>query len=973
MVKALAVFLPLLGAFVNAWLPGKHPKASRFVSYIILTAGLGFVVMLSLQLGAWNLEDLSDSVIFHSGVGVPPLSINLEITAGGTLVAIAMYLAVIFSIHRFALHTPKSQPLILAMLTASLGLLFATDIFNSFVFLEIGSIATIGLTAASKCGSRWEAAIKVALVSGLVTILYLLAVAVLYRSTGMLTLQALGTLTGGSAVLVSILLLTVIVTELKAFPLTGWGLDFYQGASSNVAGLYSATWSLAVLMWAARVLPLLPIGNPIIYAWIGAGGLVLSQLAGLRAGSAGRILGYSTSAYASLLLVAAGTLTGAFYTQTVLILMVFSSLAKFSLFMLGNPWKNRRWSGYGTILMLAPVLLLAGIPPLPVFWAKFAFLGYLASNFTVIFYAVLAGLFLEAVYLFRFWADRSEKIQLKPFSKPSATAGVFVILIAAVWITRLLWTQLDFSGSIVTSSTLRVIFHVLFGAGTLLCLPGVFNRIGSERNYWFWLLISGASLTLLPAAGNGITFYILWEISAFAAVVGVSRGSGARNGAFWYAVFASFSGYLLLAGILLSRGSFVMAGLPALLMTLAALVKLGQFGTHLWNVRTYPAAPGTMPAYLSGTASKAAVLLLVAVALNATGGALPWGRVMAWAGALTALAGAVLAALAPDYKKLLAYASVSQIGYILVGLGLASILGWTAAIYHTIHHMIFKMALFLGAASVLYRTGTTRFNNLGGLVKKMPLTFAFTLIAVISFAGVPPLAGFGGKWLLYNGLIEAGWLPILIVAMFASVVAFLYSYRLLHGVFLGQLSPKNAHAKEAPLTLLLPQGLLAASIMVLGFKPTLLLNILVPVLKAIPGLSGLAPVIQGDMVLTIMGTWNAWMVGIMVMVVFGIAFVFYWISGHKPKYVGQLDIGFAGEMPPSADEVHYSNNFYRPYERALAFLPRIHAEKLFHGVSKTFSMLGDGVRMLFTGDGRTYLAHSLLFLVLLFVFLNGGM
>jgi formate hydrogenlyase subunit 3/multisubunit Na+/H+ antiporter MnhD subunit len=380
-----------------------------------------------------------------------------------------------------------------------------------------------------------------------------------------------------------------------------------------------------------------------------------------------------------------------------------------------------------------------------------------------------------------------------------------------------------------------------------------------------------------------------------------------------------------------------------------------------------------MPAYLSGTSSKAAVLLLVAVALNATGGALPWGRVIAWMGVLTALAGAVLAALAPDYKKLLAYASVSQIGYILVGIGLASILGWTAAIYHTIHHMIFKMALFLGAASVIYRTGTSRFNNLGGLVKKMPWTFAFTLIAVISFAGVPPLAGFGGKWLLYNALIEAGWLPILVVGMFASVVAFLYSYRLLHGVFLGQLSPRNAHAKEGPLPILLPQGLLAAAIMVLGFKPTLLLNILVPAVKAIPGLSGLAPVIQGDMVLTTMGTWNAWMVGLMVMVVFGLAFVLYWISGHRPKYVGQLDIGFAGEMPPSADEVHYSNNFFRPYKRALAFLPRIHAEKIFQSVSRSFNILGDGVRMLFTGDGRTYLAHSLLFLVLLFVFLNGGM
>ena len=971
MVKALAVFLPLLGAFINAWLPGKSPKASRVVSYVLLTAGLTAVVVLSLQLDAWNLNDLSNSVILRTGVGNPPLSINLEITAGGTLAAIVMYAATIFSLHRFTSATPKNQPLILAMLTASLGLIFATDVFNSFVFLEIGSIVAIGLTAACKCGSRWEAAIKAALVSGLVTILYLLAVTVLYRSTGMLTLEALGTLTGGSAILVAILLLTVIVTEIKAFPLTGWGLDFYQGTSSIVAGLYSATWSLAVLLWAAKVLPLLPISNPVIYAWIGAAGLVLSQLAGLRASSSGRIMGYSTSAYASLLLVAAGTTSGALYTQTVIVLMVFSSLAKFSLFMLGDPEKKDSWSGYGTMLFLIPVLLLAGIPPFPIFWAKFAFLTHLASSFPVIFYAVLAGLFLEAVYLFRFWSQRSQKTAEKSPAKPSTFAAILLILVSTVWVTKMSWGALDFSGSVIAFPGIRDIFYALFAGGTLLCLPGVFNKIGREKNYWLWLLVSGASLIALPSAGNGLTFFLLWEISAFAAVIGVSKGIGATKGTFWYAVFASLSGYLLLAGILLSRGSFVMTGLPALLLTIAALVKMGQFGTHLWNIRAYPVAPGTFPAFLSGTSSKASVLLLVAVALG-TSGALPWGRILAWTGALTALATAVLAALAPDYRKMLAYASVSQLGYIIMGLGLASILGWTAALYHAIHHLIFSMALFLGAAGVVYRTGTSEFNNLGGLIKKMPWTFAFTLIAVISFASIPPLAGFGGKWLLYNGLIEQGWLPVLIVGMFASVVAFLYSFRLLHGVFLGQLSPKNAHATEAPLTLLLPQAILAMLIMVLGFKPTILLNYLVPVIKEVPGLSGLAPVIQGDMVLTTMGTWNAWMVGLMVVGFFGLVFVFYWVSGHKPKYVGQLDLGFAGEMPPSADEVHYSNNFFRPYSRALSCLPKIHAEKIFKSVTKIFNMLGDGVRILFTGDGRTYLAHSLLFLLLLFVFLKGG-
>ena len=331
-----------------------------------------------------------------------------------------------------------------------------------------------------------------------------------------------------------------------------------------------------------------------------------------------------------------------------------------------------------------------------------------------------------------------------------------------------------------------------------------------------------------------------------------------------------------------------------------------------------------------------------------------------------------MAALSSDYKKVLAYASVSQIGYILVGLGLASVLGWTAAIYHTFNHFLFKTVLFLGAAGVIFRTGTSDYNRLGGLVRRMPFTFTFTLISVIAFAGVPPLSGFGGKWLLYNGLIEAGWLPVALIAMFASVVAFLYAFRLLHAVFLGQLSSANSRTREAPLALLIPQGLLTAALMVFSFRPTLFLQHIVPAIASLPGLKGAAPSINGTLVTTAIGSWDAWAVGMMVMGLFGFAFVFYWLSGKRPKHVGQLDIGFAGELPPSPEEVHYAGNFFKPYRRALAFLPRIHAGKLFSGITDIFKIAGDMVRAIFTGDARTYLAHSLIFLVIFFFWLRGG-
>ncbi len=971
MVIALAVFLPLMGAFATAWLAHRSTSISLAVSRVFLLGGLGALIALSIQLEAWDLGDLHRSVVLHTGVMEPPLSIDLEVTAWAALAAMAVYAGALLGIGRLSARNSRIQPLILSLVTASLGLMFATDLFNSFVFIEIGSIITVGLAAACRCRRRWEVALKVALVSGLVTILYLLAVVVTYRTTGELRLMALGSVVGFPALLVSGLMLTVIMTEIKAFPLSGWGLDFYQGVGPGFAAVYSATWSLAVLIWSAKVLPMLPLPDPGLLAWIGAGGLLLGQLAGLRSDHPGRMMGYSTAAYASVLLVLAGTVTGPDYLSLTLVLLVFAGLSKFAVFMMARPLGEDPWKDVSGLLLLLPVLCITGIPPLPVFWAKLKMLVILGEHSPLLLGTVVAGLFLEAVYLLRLWSGRTGRATSRTGSLLPVSAAL-LIAGGSVWLTAGWWEGLSLSGMLISSPFIRGLFISIFAGGTLLCFPGVFNRVRGERSYWIWMSISGAVLTLLPMAGNSITFYVLWEISAFSAVIAVSRGRNPFGGTFWFSVFAAAAGFLLLTSVVVSRGPVAAPGLPVVLSAFAALLKMGQMGAHLWTVRAYSTAPATMPAFLAGTSSKAAVLLLVVIAMWSGTSLLPIGTLLAWAGVLTALGMAVMASLQSDYRKVLAYASVSQLGYILAGLGLVSVLGWTAALYHTLHHFLFKTVLFLGAAGVIWRTGTSDYNRLGGLVRRMPLTFAFTLVSVISFAGVPPLAGFGGKWLLYNALIEAGMLPLALVAMFASVVAFLYAFRLLYAVFLGQLSGRHTDVREAPLTLLVPQAILTAAVMIISFRPTLLLDRLVPALGSVPGLHGSVPAVDGTMVTTVLGSWDAWSVGMMVMGLFGFAFVFYWLSGKRPTHVGQLDIGFAGELPPSPEEIHYAGDFYRPYRRALAFLPRIHAGKVFAGAVRLLNMTGDTVRSLFTGDARTYLAHSLIFLIAVMFWLGGG-
>lgn len=971
MVVALAVFLPLIGAFLATWLSHGRPGLSLAVSRLFLLGGLAAVVVLTLRIGAWEMEGLEGSVILRTGIMEPPLSIDLEVTGWSAIAALAVYAGALLGVGRLSGRNPRTQPLLLSLVTASLGLMFATDLFNSFVFIEIGSIITIGLTAACMCRRRWEVAVKVALVSGLVTVLYLLAVVVVYRTTGELRIQALRTMTGFPAILVSGLLLTVIMTEIKAFPLSGWGLDLYEGAGRGFAGVYASTWSLAVLIWSARMLPALPLPDARLLAWLGAGGLVLGQLAGLRQSNPGRIMGYSTAAYASLLLVLSGTVTGTYYLVITLLMLVFAALSKLAVFMLVRPGEEEPWRGVSGLLLLLPLLSIMGIPPFPIFWAKVRMLSILAGISPALLALVIAGLLLESVYLLRLWASRSMPVHRRSGLSASVVAS-FIVVAGAFWTFSAWGNGLSLSGLLLPSPGIRLLFVAIFGGGTLLSLPGAHLRNPGERPYRFWMLLSGAALTLLPLSGNGITFYVLWEVSAFAAVLGVSRGSESREGTYWFSVFAAASGLLLLASIVISGGQLASPGLPMLLILAAALFKMGQAGAHLWTVRAYSAAPATLPAFLSGTSSKAAVMLIVTAAMGSASALPPAGAALAWVGALTALGMAVMASLESDYKRVLAYASVSQLGYVLVGLGLVSVIGWTAAFYHTLHHFLFKTVLFLGAAGVILRAGTSSYDRLGGLIKRMPFTFVFTLISVIAFAGVPPLAGFGGKWLLYNALVEAGMLPVALVAMFASVVAFLYAFRLLYAVFLGQLSGGLSRVREAPPVLLVPQAILTAGVMALSFRPTLLLSRLVPAVSAIPGLGGQTPGIEGTAVVTGLGSWDAWSVGLMVMGLFGFAFVFYWISGRRPVHVGQLDIGFSGELPPSPEEIHYAGDFYRPYRRALAFLPRIHAGKVFEGIVRLVSAAGDAIRALFTGDARTYLAHSLIFLVVLLFWLRGG-
>jgi NADH:ubiquinone oxidoreductase subunit 5 (subunit L)/multisubunit Na+/H+ antiporter MnhA subunit len=306
---------------------------------------------------------------------------------------------------------------------------------------------------------------------------------------------------------------------------------------------------------------------------------------------------------------------------------------------------------------------------------------------------------------------------------------------------------------------------------------------------------------------------------------------------------------------------------------------------------------------------------------------------------------------------------MGQLGYIVMGFGLMSGLGWTTGLYLTVLHLMFKGILFLAAAGVIYRTGTRSMYRMGGLIKKMPLSFVTVLIAIIAVSGVPPLAGFGGKWLLYTSLMESGSYVLTGVAFFSGTLAFLYLFRLIHAVFLGQLKVEHREVKEAPAILLLPQLLFMLAIMAVSSFPRLLME---PAQAAAGAAFPAALEWEGFTAVSSLGYFNGPAVMTVTMVVFALILIWLLAVQRRPQSVKQFNIVFAAERPHRPETSHFAHNFFAPYKKALGFLTEPLATRIWGGITEAVASLGGALRRIYTGNGQTYALHILLFVGVLY-------
>ena len=223
-----------------------------------------------------------------------------------------------------------------------------------------------------------------------------------------------------------------------------------------------------------------------------------------------------------------------------------------------------------------------------------------------------------------------------------------------------------------------------------------------------------------------------------------------------------------------------------LLFLLAAMAKAGAMPMHSWIPTMSTTTHASVMAYLPGSLDKVLGIYLLTRASVDWMVPSPSVRFVVMAiGAVTILGGVLMALVQHDLRRLLSFHAVSQVGYMLLGLGTGTLVGAMGGVFHMVNHALYKSCLFLGAGTVERETGTMELDRLGGLGRTMPVTFGCMLVAALSISGIPPLNGFASKWLVYQGCVAAGEPLMLVAALFGSVLTLASFVKVLHSVFWG--------------------------------------------------------------------------------------------------------------------------------------------------------------------------------------------
>ncbi len=377
---------------------------------------------------------------------------------------------------------------------------------------------------------------------------------------------------------------------------------------------------------------------------------------------------------------------------------------------------------------------------------------------------------------------------------------------------------------------------------------GVTAEIEPERIYLFYTmyLLCLAGLLGIAITGDAFNLFVFLEISSLSSYVLISLGRDRRalTAAYQYLVMGTIGATFILIGVgllYMMTGTLNMADLaervPRIAGTRTALaafaflsvgisLKLALFPLHLWLPNAYAFAPSVVTAFLAGTATKVAVYMLLRFVFTIFGArfafeTLPLGDILLILALLAMFVASTVAIFQNDVKRMLAYSSIAQIGYIILGISFASTIGLTAGILHLFNHALMKTGLFLALGCIFLRLGSTRLEDMRGIAKRMPLTMAGFVIGGLSLIGIPLTAGFVSKWYLVLAALEDGAWPIAALIVLSSLLAVIYVWRVIEAAYF-QSPPadreNSVEVREAPLSMLLPMWALIAACVYFGVE-----------------------------------------------------------------------------------------------------------------------------------------------------------
>jgi multicomponent Na+:H+ antiporter subunit D len=372
-------------------------------------------------------------------------------------------------------------------------------------------------------------------------------------------------------------------------------------------------------------------------------------------------------------------------------------------------------------------------------------------------------------------------------------------------------------------------------------------EVPEKRHYLFYaaFLLCMTGLLGMASAGDAFNVFVFLEISSLASYTLIAVGPRRRAllAAFRYLMIGTVGGTLFLLGVGMlyaATGTLNIADLAArlqelgpnrtVLVALACVtagmsIKLALFPLGMWLPNAYTFAPAMVSAFLAATATKVAYYVLVRFVFAVFGPALAFGglhldAVLMPLAAAAMLISSTVAIFQQDLKRLLAFSSLAQIGYMVAGLSFASLAGLTGGIVHLFNHALMKSCLFLVCACLVVRPGSTRIDDLRGLGRRMPLTMAAFVVGGLSLVGVPLTVGFVSKWYLVLAAIEGGHWLMAAVILVSSLLALIYVWRVVEVLYFQEAPEGQAGPGEAPWGLLVPVWVLAGASIYFGVFTT---------------------------------------------------------------------------------------------------------------------------------------------------------